>query len=121
MQQEIKIKRAYTPATPEDGYRVFIDRLWPRGLTHQTFPYNLWDKAIAPSVALRKWWHSAPAQTLWPQFQTLYMAELMANPSLPQLYDIISPYPTVTLLYPCRDPECNIATVVRRALLQLKK
>ena len=49
---EFKLKRAYDPASPDDGFRVYIDRLWPRGLSHETFRYDLWDKDIAPSTEL---------------------------------------------------------------------
>ncbi|MDE7381048.1 MAG: DUF488 family protein, partial [Muribaculaceae bacterium] len=54
MRQVIKIKRAYEVASPTDGYRIYIDRLWPRGLSHETFHYDSWDKSIAPSPELRE-------------------------------------------------------------------
>ena len=54
---QYQLKRAYEPASPEDGFRVYIDRLWPRGLSHETFHYDLWDKDIAPSTELREWFH----------------------------------------------------------------
>ncbi|MDE6278596.1 MAG: DUF488 family protein, partial [Paramuribaculum sp.] len=57
MKQTIQIKRAYDPELPDDGYRVYIDRLWPRGLSHETFHYDSWDKQIAPSTELREWFH----------------------------------------------------------------
>ena len=64
MERRIEIKRAYEPASPDDGFRVYIDRLWPQGLSHETFHYDLWDKNIAPSTGLREWFHSSPG-SLW--------------------------------------------------------
>lgn len=72
---QYQLKRAYEPASPEDGFRVYIDRLWPRGLSHETFHYDLWDKDIAPSTELREWFHADP-DNRWSEFETRYSKEL---------------------------------------------
>ncbi|MDE6118000.1 MAG: DUF488 family protein, partial [Duncaniella sp.] len=68
---EYRLKRAYDPSNPDDGFRVYIDRLWPRGLSHATFHYDWWDKAISPSAGLREWFH-ADAADRWDEFQVRY-------------------------------------------------
>lgn len=115
--QQILLKRAYEPEAPSDGYRVYIDRLWPQGLSHQTFRYDWWDKSISPSTELREWFHADP-EDRWTEFVTRYKAELEANPAFAQLKMAIAGYPTVTLLYSSRDTVHNNAVVVRDALLR---
>ena len=116
MEQELALKRAYEPASDSDGFRVYVDRLWPRGLSRATFHYDLWDKDIAPSAELREWFH-ADMQARWPEFQTRYAAELRANPALATLRTAIASYPKVTLLYSSRDPLHNNAAVLRSVLV----
>lgn len=115
MKQIINIKRAYEPAAPEDGYRVYIDRLWPRGLSHDNFHYDLWDKDIAPSTALRKWFHENPGSE-WAEFEQRYRREIMDNPAFSSLKAGISNRPVVTLLYSSHDVEHNNAIVLRDML-----
>lgn len=115
MKQIIQLKRAYDPQESTDGYRVYIDRLWPRGLSHQTFHYDLWDKEIAPSAELREWFHSDP-ENLWPQFVERYKAELSSNPAFVDLQHTLDGKSTVTLLYSSHDREHNNAVVVRELL-----
>lgn len=115
MEHKIKIKRAYDPASDDDGFRVYVDRLWPRGLSHETFRYDLWDKAIAPSTELREWFHASPV-TEWPEFESRYRAELRANPAYTSLLRTIAGKPRVTLLYSSHDREHNNAAVLAVAL-----
>ena len=115
MNNVIKVKRAYDEASPSDGYRIYVDRLWPRGLSHETFHYDLWDKDIAPSDELREWFHAEP-DTRWEEFCHRYMAELSANPAFPSLCALVASHPTVTLLYSSRDHEHNNAIVLANAL-----
>lgn len=115
MAQEILIKRAYDAAGEDDGFRVYVDRLWPRGLSHETFHYDIWDKEIAPSTELREWFHTDP-DALWPQFVERYKAELNANPAFPALKQAIGEKPVVTLLYSSHDREHNNAVVVQELL-----
>lgn len=115
MAQIIRLKRAYDAAAPEDGYRVYADRLWPRGLSHETFHYDLWAKDVAPSTELREWFHAAP-QAEWAEFEARYLAELHANPAFARLRGELAGHPMVTLLYSSRDREHNNAVVLRAAL-----
>ena len=108
---DYKLKRAYEPESPDDGFRVYIDRLWPRGLSHETFHYNLWDKDIAPSTELREWFHADP-QTRWEEFVQKYTSELKANPSFESLKKLLETKPVVTLLYSSHDEQHNNAVIV---------
>ena len=112
MKPEIKIKRAYEPSLPSDGYRIYIDRLWPRGLSHETFHYNMWDKEIAPSTELREWFHQDP-EIRWNEFEEKYREELSKNPGVKQLKETIADKKTVTLLYSSHDELHNNAIVVK--------
>ena len=112
---DYKLKRAYEPESPDDGFRVYIDRLWPRGLSHENFHYNLWDKDIAPSTELREWFHAAPADR-WDEFEQKYMAELNGNPAFDALKKLLSTKAVVTLLYSSHDEQHNNAVVVYNAL-----
>ena len=116
MRQVIKIKRAYEVASPRDGYRIYIDRLWPRGLSHETFHYDSWDKSIAPSPELREWFHQ-DSQGRWSEFEERYRKELSANPAFSKLKDEIADKPAVTLLYSSRDELHNNAIVVKQLLI----
>lgn len=115
MSQSIAIKRAYDSVSPEDGYRVYVDRLWPRGLSHETFHYDFWDKQIAPSTELREWFHK-DSEHRWPEFERRYNEELAANPAFEVLKKAISGKTRVTLLYSSHDSAHNNAVVVLRAL-----
>lgn len=115
MKQTIQLKRAYDPESPDDGYRVYIDRLWPRGLSHETFRYDSWDKSIAPSTDLREWFHQDP-DGRWPEFECRYKAELLANPAFTALKSEIAGKPTVTFLYSSHDHEHNNAAVLKEIL-----
>ena len=108
---EYKLKRAYDPASPDDGFRVYIDRLWPRGLSHETFHYDLWDKDIAPSTELREWFH-ADMTDRWAEFKQKYAAELEKNPSFASLKKLLESKQVVTLLYSSHDEQHNNAVVV---------
>ena len=117
MKQTINIKRAYEPSSADDGYRVYIDRLWPRGLSHETFHYDAWDKNVAPSTELRQWFHENPDGE-WSEFEQRYRKELESNPAFKSLKEEIKDKPTVTLLYSSHDTLHNNAIVLRDMLLQ---
>lgn len=112
---EYRLKRAYDPSNPDDGFRVYIDRLWPRGLSHATFHYDWWDKAISPSAGLREWFH-ADAADRWDEFQARYTEELVANPAFAEMKKQLDGKPVVTLLYSSHDSMRNNAVVVRNLL-----
>ncbi len=112
---DIKLKRAYDPEDAADGYRIYIDRLWPRGLSHETFHYDEWDKDIAPSTELREWFHADP-EGRWSEFERRYAAELAANPAFEALKKSVDAKNKVTLLYSSHDHEHNNAVVVASLL-----
>lgn len=116
MKQTIYIKRAYDEASAGDGYRVYVDRLWPRGLSHETFHYDIWDKDVAPSTQLRKWFHENPDGE-WAEFEQRYRQELRVGNALAALKSQIKDKPIVTLLYSSHDTVHNNAIVLRDELL----
>lgn len=117
MEQTIDIKRAYEPASKDDGFRIYVDRLWPRGLSHVTFHYDLWDKEIAPSTELREWFHADPKNE-WEEFERRYKAELSSNPAFKTLLETIKDKKRVTLLYSSRDMAHNNAVILRDMLME---
>lgn len=117
MNETIKLKRAYEPESADDGYRVYVDRLWPRGLSHETFHYDAWDKDVAPSAELRKWFHENPDGE-WVEFERRYRRELSSNPAYASLKESLRGKPVVTLLYSSHDTEHNNAVVLRDMLSQ---
>jgi uncharacterized protein YeaO (DUF488 family) len=111
----LKIKRIYETPAPADGYRVLVDRLWPRGVSKNAARVDLWMKEIAPSDSLRKWFAHQPAR--WPGFQRRYRAELRALPQLTgQLKRLLKEHGTVTLLFGARDERRNQAVALRAFL-----
>jgi|ERR1700761_129723 len=110
----IQIKRIYDPHTPSDGYRILIDRLWPRGIRKEDAHIDLWLKEIAPDNELRKWFDHDPAK--WKTFQEKYRAAIHKNPALAQLKEVIHQHKTITLLYSAKDIEHNNALVLKNYL-----
>lgn len=109
----IKTKRAYEAPAESDGYRILVDRLWPRGLTHERVDCQLWEKALAPSTELRQWFHAdIPAR--WVEFRTRYTLELQNNPAFPPFLKTVSSHPVVTFVYGSRDEVHNEATVLQQ-------
>lgn len=108
----IKTKRAYDTPDENDGYRILVDRLWPRGLSHERLDCQLWEKALAPSTKLREWFH-ADIQSRWDEFKTRYTAELEKNPELPAFLVGLGKHPVVTFVYGSRDEVHNEAAVLR--------
>lgn len=119
MKHIIDTKRAYEPASPDDGFRVYVDRLWPRGLSHETFHYDLWAKDIAPSTELREWFHANPAAE-WTEFEQKYEKELLSNPALEDLKEQLSDKSKITLLYSSHDTFHNNAIVLKELLTRQK-
>jgi uncharacterized protein YeaO (DUF488 family) len=108
---ELRLKRAYDPAEPEDGTRILVDRLWPRGLPRGEAKVDQWLKDVAPSTELRRWFGHDPAK--WAEFRKRYEAELAHNPSLEELRALIQRDRRVTLPFGARDVEHNNAVVLR--------
>ena len=113
-----QIKRVYEPASLEDGTRVLIDRLWPRGLKKSDAHLASWLKDIAPSPKLRLWFGHQPER--FAEFRRRYTAELGKNPALPELRRL-GRGQRVTLLYGARDPEVNHAAVLLSVLRGRRK
>jgi uncharacterized protein YeaO (DUF488 family) len=112
---DIRLKRAYQPAAPGDGARILVERLWPRGLAKAAAALDAWDRDIAPSPGLRKWYGHDPAR--WEEFRTRYRAELRAHePEVQRLRDLSRTRP-LTLVFATRDPDLSSAAVLREVLL----
>jgi len=111
----IRVKRVYDPADPDDGFRVLVDGVWPRGMTKEQVGADLWLKEAAPSTKLRKWF--GHDRSKWEAFQSRYFSELDAKPqTVAKLRDKEATGP-VTLLFSARDAECNQAVALREYLL----
>lgn len=111
---ELKIKRVYEKPAKEDGRRILVDRLWPRGLTKEKAHIDLWLKEIAPSTALRKWFGHDPAK--WDEFQKRYRLELKTNKERVSLLKEEQQKGVVTLVYGAKDEEHNEALVLKEWL-----
>jgi uncharacterized protein YeaO (DUF488 family) len=112
----IATKRAYELAVPSDGYRVLIDRLWPRGVSKSKARLDAWEKDIAPSRELREWYGHDPAK--WPEFRSRYMRELRAPGAKAILGDLVrrAKRGRVTLVYASRAAEISDVAVLERLL-----
>lgn len=110
----IKIKRVYEQPDQDDGVRILVDRLWPRGLTKEKAAVDLWLKEIAPSTELRKWFGHDPAK--WSSFRGRYETELRHNDDLIKLLKQKAGEGTVTLVYGARDQKHNEALVLKQFL-----
>jgi uncharacterized protein YeaO (DUF488 family) len=106
-----KLKRVYEPPSPDDGERVLVDRLWPRGMTKEKAAVDVWMKDIAPSTELRKWFDHDPAK--WAEFQARYREELEARPERVDELRQKGRQATVTLLYGARNETQNEAVVLK--------
>ena len=108
----LKLKRIYEAAEPSDGYRILVDRIWPRGMSKQKARVDLWMKEIAPSDALRKWFGHDPRR--WLEFQDRYYEELRKETGLTrQVRRLEKKHRTVTLVFSARDDRHNQAVALR--------
>jgi uncharacterized protein YeaO (DUF488 family) len=111
----IKIKRVYEKPAKEDGWRVLVDRLWPRGMKKEAAHLDVWMKDVAPSDALRKWFGHKPEK--WSEFQKKYRVELAKkNELVAELKKMAKEHGTLTLLFGAKDEEHNQAVVLADAL-----
>ena len=111
----INIKRVYEKPGKEDGWRVLVDRLWPRGMTKQSAHLDVWMKDVAPSDALRKWFGHEPEK--WGEFQKKYRSELAKKKELvAELRKMAKEHGTLTLLFGAKDEEHNQAVVLAGVL-----
>lgn len=112
---QIRIKRVYAPAEENDGFRVLIDRLWPRGMRRTEVHYDLWAKEIAPSSALRQWYH-ADSKGRRKEFSRKYTEELRTSDALRPFIESIACKPVVTLLYASKNASESHAPVLQEYL-----
>lgn len=114
---DISIKRVYEPAVPQDGTRILVDRLWPRGLRKQEARIDEWLKDIAPSTGLRKWFNHDPAK--WTEFRKRYARELEGKGHDIDIIRQKADRGKVTLVYGAKDERHNDAVVLQDYVQQL--
>ncbi|HWI15703.1 MAG TPA: DUF488 domain-containing protein [Burkholderiales bacterium] len=110
----VRVKRAYAPASVNDGLRVLVDRVWPRGITREKLKADLWVKEIAPSTALRKWFGHDPEK--WPEFKKRYFRELDGRAEAVEGLRKAGAKHSMTLLFAARDEEHNNAVALAEYL-----
>lgn len=116
----IRIKRIYDEPSPDDGLRILVDRLWPRGMTKERAKVDLWMKGVSPSTELRVWFGHDPEK--WAEFRKRYRAELAGSAELDELRSLVREHSGrgkqgVTLLYGAKVTDNNHAIVLRESLL----
>lgn len=119
---KVALKRVYDTPAESDGFRILVDRLWPRGLSKQAARVDEWLRDIAPSNELRRWYHARPSQ--WPAFRKKYLQELHDPGTmavLEQLYGLVRRHAHVTLLFGSRNLEHNNAAVLKQLLEGARK
>ncbi len=119
---KIRVKRVYEAPASSDGFRVLVDRLWPRGLSKDSARVDLWLRDLAPSNELRKWFHANLDQ--WREFRSRYLDELRdpsASSAVQQLEDLLDRERTISLLFASKQTERNNATVLKEFLEGMKK
>ena len=113
--ESIRVCRVYDQASSDDGTRVLVDRVWPRGISKERARIDLWLKHVAPSTGLRKWFGHDPRR--WDEFRQRYRTELVENPEpFEELVDLVKNGP-VTLVYSARDEEHNQAVALREMVV----
>jgi len=113
MSSSVRVKRIYEPIDADDGHRVLVDRMWPRGVARERAALDAWMPEVAPSTELRKWFAHDPER--WPEFRARYAAELVNNPRVAELAAIAA-RGTLTLLYSARDTNHNQAVALASVL-----
>lgn len=119
---DIRVKRVYDAPTHTDGFRVLVDRLWPRGVRKEDLPHDLWCKALSPSPDLRRWFgHKADR---WDEFRDAYLHELSSSDQQAAIKSLgeqagKAGYRRITLLYAARDPQLNHAVILADVLKQV--
>ncbi|WP_057878372.1 DUF488 domain-containing protein [Levilactobacillus paucivorans] len=115
----IKCERIYTKPADLNGYRVLVDRLWPRGISKVNAQLASWEKEMGPTTDLRKWFNHEPEK--FPEFKKRYVAEIEANEALPSFLDLVAGQladQDVILLYGAKDEEHNQAIILKEFLLK---
>ncbi len=112
---DIRIKRIYEEPAKDDGHRLLVDRVWPRGMTKEHAHVDEWDKEIGPSTELRKWFGHEPPK--YAEFKKCYTKELKAVPDELERMRALARMQRVTLVYSAKDEEHNQAVVLQEVLL----
>ncbi|MCK9473789.1 DUF488 domain-containing protein [Sulfurimonas sp.] len=108
----ILIKRAYETSKKDDGFRILVDRIWPRGVTKEAANIDLWFKDISPSTLLRKWFSHDPLK--WDKFKERYIEELDNNPEIVEEFiNLLQQHKRVTLVYGAKDTEHSQAPILK--------
>lgn len=117
--RDIVLQRAYDDPTPHDGYRVLVDRFWPRGRSKDVLKLDEWARDLAPSADLVHWYGHVPER--WPEFHKRYLAELAAAEQRERMHALLAAAgkQRITLVYGARTPTENQAVVLREALLAM--
>jgi uncharacterized protein YeaO (DUF488 family) len=113
--KNVQLKRIYLPTSPEDGARILVDRLWPRGVSKARAALAMWNKEVSPTTGLRQWFGHDPAR--WAEFCKRYRAELKTNPEAVEALRAVARQGRVTLVFGARDEDHNEAVLLRRVLL----
>ncbi|MBO9593369.1 MAG: DUF488 family protein [Niabella sp.] len=116
MRTTITIKRVYAPPSKNDGLRILVDRLWPRGIKKENAAVDEWQQELAPSANLRKWFNHDAEK--WAAFQEKYKEELKQNPAVETFLKRHTGVRKITLLFGARDEQHNQAVVLREVLQQ---
>lgn len=112
---QIRLKRVYEDYSESDGYRVLVDRLWPRGVKKEYLHYDLWAKDITPSPDIRKWFHE-DVDNRWEDFSKMYQKELSQSDAVKKFVDSVKDKDVVTLLYASKEPEHDHARILKAYL-----
>ena len=112
---QVRIKRVFDPEEASDGFRVLVDRLWPRGIRKEQLLYDAWAKDITPSPHLRQWFHQDETGH-WAEFVQKYRQELSENPAVEEFIDRLRGQQTVTLLYASKNATSNHALILQEFL-----
>lgn len=115
----IQSKRVYDPVEKEDGLRVLVDRIWPRGMTKTGLKADLWLKDVAPSTDLRKWFNHDRSR--WQEFKSRYFSELDKKPQIVNQLHELAAKGRITLLFSARDGQCNQAVALKEYLMSKAK
>lgn len=117
MEHTIKLKRVYEEPSPDDGYRILTERLWPRGVSKERAKLDQWMKGVSSSPDLRKWF--SHDHDKWDEFKDRYRKELFGSEAIQELIDIIQTQDTVTFVFASRDEDHNSTVVLKDFIEQL--
>ncbi|WNY22817.1 hypothetical protein MmiHf6_01020 [Methanimicrococcus hongohii] len=114
MKNRLRLKRAYDAVSKDDGFRILVDRLWPRGVSKEHAAFDLWAKEVTPSTEIREEFHHIP--TAFPKFKEKYLSELGNNPAVPEFIQTVYEHlkkGNVTFVYAAKDPVYNHVVILK--------